>query len=630
MYSLSKASRKYYDEFSPELLGDYANGNPRIESAIAHALRWIPDSANRILDIGCGIGWSTSEIKRAHPDAVVLGVDISPEAISTARNLFEGAGISFESRDITEPGNIPEPAFDAIVMLDVYEHISKDRRRETHLNLAKALSYHGTVILTCPSVFYQEYLRQHQPETLQPVDEDVAADELSFLARDIKGHLVHLEYVDIWHTNDYLHAVIRRHPALLEEAKHANKRVFALESKNVRRRRVTSRPKVLKGSETGSLPVSNRPTICVFSPNQFSYSETFIRAHIQYLPANVQALNSGWFPTLKADGKPWFPRPLYLFYKGKRFYPRRLASLAQSVGNLELVRFLKSRRVAVVLAEYGPTGVSVMDACVQARVPFVTHFHGFDAYDRSALDQFGPSYPRMFALASGIIAVSHEMENQLLDLGAPRDKLHYNPYGIDISIFTQAEPSSNPPVFVAMGNFVDKKAPQVTLLAFSKALEECPEARLIMGGGGDLLEACKQLAKALKISTQVEFLGPLPHAQVAPIMQQARAFVQHSLRTSYGDSEGTPVAVLEAGASGLPVISTRHAGIKDVVIEGETGFLVEETDIEGMAKYMVLLAKNPGLAGQLGRNARERICANYPMEKSINQLWQILSSVSTH
>jgi glycosyltransferase involved in cell wall biosynthesis len=112
------------------------------------------------------------------------------------------------------------------------------------------------------------------------------------------------------------------------------------------------------------------------------------------------------------------------------------------------------------------------------------------------------------------------------------------------------------------------------------------------------------------------------------MMRRARAFVQHSVRTSYGDSEGTPVAVLEAGASGLPVVSTRHAGIKDVVIEGETGFLVDEGDIEGMAAHMLTLARDADLAGRMGRRAREHVAANFSMEQHIARLAEVLEGAA--
>ena len=105
-------------------------------------------------------------------------------------------------------------------------------------------------------------------------------------------------------------------------------------------------------------------------------------------------------------------------------------------------------------------------------------------------------------------------------------------------------------------------------------------------------------------------------------MRRARAAVQHSMRASNGDSEGTPNSLKEAGASGLPVVATRHGGIPDIIIDGKTGFLVDEGDVERMAEYMTQLAKDPILAARLGRAAREHVCAEFSMEQSIGNLWR--------
>ncbi len=112
-------------------------------------------------------------------------------------------------------------------------------------------------------------------------------------------------------------------------------------------------------------------------------------------------------------------------------------------------------------------------------------------------------------------------------------------------------------------------------------------------------------------------------------MRGARCFVQHSVTDSTGDSEGTPVAVLEAGAMGLPVVATRHAGIPDVVIEGETGLLVDERDAVGMAAHMISLARDPGTANRLGREAAARIRKFYTMDQSISRLSRILEAAAT-
>jgi glycosyltransferase involved in cell wall biosynthesis len=74
------------------------------------------------------------------------------------------------------------------------------------------------------------------------------------------------------------------------------------------------------------------------------------------------------------------------------------------------------------------------------------------------------------------------------------------------------------------------------------------------------------------------------------------------------------------------VVATRHAGIRDIVLDGKTGFLSDEGDIEGMANSMIQLANNPALAEQLGQAARARVCAEFSMEKSIRGLWQIITA----
>ena len=145
--------------------------------------------------------------------------------------------------------------------------------------------------------------------------------------------------------------------------------------------------------------------------------------------------------------------------------------------------------------------------------------------------------------------------------------------------------------------------------------------------GDDPLVMHQQMAAALGISASVRFLGVRAPLEVADMLRNARALVQHSMSTSYGDSESLGVVFLEAGASGLPVIATRHDGIPEVVIDQETGLLVDEGDVAGMAERMTRLIEDPILAGRLGQAARERICAEFGMEKSICNLWHIIENV---
>jgi glycosyltransferase involved in cell wall biosynthesis len=290
------------------------------------------------------------------------------------------------------------------------------------------------------------------------------------------------------------------------------------------------------------------------------------------------------------------------------------------------LKLFRERKIEAALAEYGEMGVQVMDATQRAGIPLIVHFHGYDASVTSVLEEHRETYPRMFSLASAIIAVSRAMQRKLVQLGAPEEKVHYNPYGVDCDRFRGADPGAAPPLFVAVGRFTEKKAPQITIAAFAKVRDACPNARLRMIGEGPLLEHCKGLANDLGMSDAIDFLGAQDHSAVEREMQKARCLVQHSVVAPSGDCEGTPVSILEAGATGLPVVSTRHAGIPDVVLEGRTGFLVDEGDSLGMADRMIQLAEQPDLARIMGSAAREHIRANFSKDHRINNLWRIIES----
>jgi glycosyltransferase involved in cell wall biosynthesis len=379
-------------------------------------------------------------------------------------------------------------------------------------------------------------------------------------------------------------------------------------------------------SPTQAPTANNSPRIvCVISPQENAYSQTFIRAHKEYLPAKIESLYASDYENVSDEHGPLVKPALAL--RLQRALLRRSFNLdANYFQQQALERFLKQHRIEAVLAEFGPTATVIMHACRKMNVPLIAHFHGFDAYRHRTLEAYGRRYKELFEISAAIVAVSRDMEAQLEKIGAPAEKIQYNSCGVETSFFTGADPLNSPPVFIAVGRFVSKKAPHLTLLAFKKTLEEVPDARLIMIGDGPLWEACYQMRRSLGLTGVVELPGPKSHSDVAAAMQKARAFVQHSIQTQDGDSEGTPVAVLEAAASGLPVIATRHAGIKQAVLDQQTGLLVDEGDINAMAEHMVRLAKDAQLAAALGQAGRRWVSEEYSMKKSIDTLWQIIEA----
>ena len=361
-------------------------------------------------------------------------------------------------------------------------------------------------------------------------------------------------------------------------------------------------------------------TICVTLPWALRPADTFVRPHIERLPARVVTVH-GW--RLHLGDEPVLSAPRRVGHKLWRMATRAGLEREQTDAYLTVIgRF----RVDAVLAEYGDHAIDAVEACRRAQVPLIAHFHGYDASVRSVLEKNTAAYQRLFERASALVAVSRAMRQKLISLGAPPQKVHWNPYGVDCSAFTGADPAHSPPLVLAVGRFVDKKAPQKTIEAFAAARRSCPEARLRMIGEGPLLDECRRLASALCVADSVEFPGALAHDVIREEMRRARCFVQHSIEAPSGDSEGTPVAIIEASATGLPVVSTRHAGIPDVVDEGVTGFLADEGDVATMARQLESLLADPGLAGDLGAAARRRIQTHFAMDDRLARLWRIIES----
>jgi glycosyltransferase involved in cell wall biosynthesis len=350
-----------------------------------------------------------------------------------------------------------------------------------------------------------------------------------------------------------------------------------------------------------------RLRLLAFVPSARAPSETFIRANLRGLPFDTIAYfgdDLSW----RRPAQGAYATAVLLSKLLTRVGLRRAATLPPSLVAWALCH---RHRPDALIAEFGFHAVRMMEASSWSGIPLVVQFHGSDASARSRLVPLRERYGRLLTIAAGVVAKSEPMRRTLIALGAAPQRLVVSPCGADAGLFRGSAPTQAPPVFLAVGRFVAKKGPLHTIRAFATALKQLPSGpaaalRLVMVGEGPLLPAARRLADELGVRDQVQFPGLCPPAEVAERMRQCRAFVQHSLVAPDGDSEGSPVSVMEAQLSGLPVIATRHAGIPEVVLEGETGLLVAEGDVPAMATAMARLAADPELAGSMGRAAARR------------------------
>ena len=371
-----------------------------------------------------------------------------------------------------------------------------------------------------------------------------------------------------------------------------------------------------------------KKNILIVSPAKIGLTETFIRAHIDQLYGNVFYLY-GW----DLDFKTQTDVSLSDLYRPKSSVLTKLTSLLPHYIYFRLAqklkknyakealikRYLKEHKIDVVLAEFGTAGSFIAPICKNLDLPLLVHFHGFDASRYDILEKFKESYKLMFDYAQHIIVVSKAMKKALIKQGCPEHKLVINTYGPHPDYF-KIEPNLESNYIISVGRHTYKKAPYLTILAFQEVLKKQPHLKLKMIGDGELFDVSKNLVKSLGLENNITFLGALERKEIIKHIQSAFLFVQHSIVAHNGDSEGTPVGVIEAMAAGLPVVSTRHAGIPDVVIENETGFLVNEGDIDAMAEHILTLVKNRDLAETFGKKANAIIQENYTLVKHINKI----------
>ncbi len=359
--------------------------------------------------------------------------------------------------------------------------------------------------------------------------------------------------------------------------------------------------------------VTNGQTVAIYRTEILPLSETFVRDQALWLHR--------WKPVLigerEVDKLPLEGLPVKSVYKGAAtFLQKACGAIARRLdlpapGIMSIARQVHP---SLIHAHFGFDGVEAWPIAHRLGVPLVVTLHGSDITTHMnwfASGQAGrrwKDYPRKLAKLVkrpnvSFIAVSGPIREAAIRVGVPANRISVCHIGINIERFQPSDPPAGKrePIILFVGRLVEKKGATILLEAFRHARHAVPDARLILAGDGAQRAALEQQASSIGAVT---FMGAVSRETVQSLMKTTRVFCLPSITASNGDAEGLGLVLLEAQASGIPVVTSANGGATEGMVDGETGFAFQEKDTEALTRHLITLLTDDAMATRFGKNAR--------------------------
>jgi colanic acid/amylovoran biosynthesis glycosyltransferase len=354
-----------------------------------------------------------------------------------------------------------------------------------------------------------------------------------------------------------------------------------------------------------TIELDHRPVALIFRSPLFNASEGFVQAQaaglVRYQPV-----------VLGLEHKGHVVAPL----RHRLLIPEsRLARWRMACGDMTpVLHRLEALRPKVIHAHFGPDGLRALPLARALGLPLITSLRGYDVHLRkAALIASGQCSWIAYALGEArlqrrgalFLAVSDALRRRAIARGFPEDRTltHYN--GVDLDRFRPGPCAVRERVVLHVGRLVEKKGTLALIRAFAAIAAAQPDARLEIYGDGPLRPQLEREAAGLGVGERIAFCGHTSADHVAARLRSAWLLAAPSCTAANGDGEGLPNVVVEAAASGLPVIGTRHAGIPEAVRDGETGLLVPESSVAQLSEALLRLLGDAEMQAAFGRSARQ-------------------------
>jgi glycosyltransferase involved in cell wall biosynthesis len=242
-------------------------------------------------------------------------------------------------------------------------------------------------------------------------------------------------------------------------------------------------------------------------------------------------------------------------------------------------------------------------------------------------------YSPLFEKGDLFLPISEKWKRKLIELGCDKNKISVHHMGVDcqkINMSIRKFVKNNQLRILTIARLVEKKGVEYGIRAVTELNAKYDNIEYNIIGDGPLRNRCAQLIQESNMENKIHLLGRLDQKQVYQLIEKSHILLCPSVTSTDGDQEGIPVALMEAMAAGLPVISTRHSGIPELVQDGVSGFLVPERNIKELTDKLIYLLEHPEIWADMCRAGRAQVEANYDINKLNNHLVEIYQNLLNH
>jgi len=317
----------------------------------------------------------------------------------------------------------------------------------------------------------------------------------------------------------------------------------------------------------------------------------------------------------------------------KDFFPFKNIYVCEDLykANDFFLNTIKKHNVKLIHIKFGTISLNYLKLIKKSRLPCLVSFHGYDASEGLKQPAILYKYKKhLFPAAAHIVTVSPKLKSNLVNAGCPSKKITVLWSGVDLEKF-QYKPRTiqkdETVKILCIARLTEKKGLKYLIKAFDKVVKNDLNAELVIIGQGPLKNTLKDLISRLKLNHRVKILDFVPHDKVAEIMHKHHIFCLPSITSSSGNEEGIPNVLKEACATGMPVVSTYHSGIPELIKNEKNGFLVAEKDVEQLAKKLIYLINHPEIWESMGLYSRKHVEEHFNKYKQAEKLEELYTKI---